>query len=146
MLISMRCIGVYLELPLETTASPPLSRGLVISLGVALFCLNFFFNVIYLADFILYFRSPQNATTYRQISSANIWNTTISIVNIFVVTIFSHLYLLSAAATKKWSKVAQVLGKMEREKQFEPKDYTKFRSIFLVGLVLLFVVIKFYML
>ncbi len=139
MLMWVRCIGVFLESPSQESKKSS-SRYLIVSLGFLIFFFNVFFNGMYVAGFILHFLSPQSLTIFRQISSATVLNTFISMTNRVSLTFFSQLYLVYAAATNRWPNLVQILNSMEKERQFQKEDYRKFHSIFFLGSVFLFLV------
>lgn len=136
MLMWMRCIGVFLDFPGVIRPSTR-TRCLVISFGLILFFFHFcrngyVFAVIaqHLTDYLI---SSSTTDKQQQPAVGAIWNGAISGLNQNMVTVFSQMFLMSAAALK-WPRLAKVLCKMENTNFFERKDYQRFRHIFTSGL------------
>ncbi len=135
MLMWMRCIGVFLDLPGAIRPSSR-TRCLVISFGLILFFFHFYRNgyvFVVLAQHFTDLLSSSTSDKQQQPAVGAIWNGAISSLNQNMVTVFSQMFLMSAAALK-WPRLAKVLCKMENSHFFDRRDYQRFRHIFTSGL------------
>lgn len=139
MLTWMRYIGVHLDQPGIAVSTQ--SRCLVTLFGLFTFFISICRNGYLFVRLVQYLTDPEIFMTNskRQAGYATIWNGVIAGFNEIMLVSVSHLFLLSAAATK-WTSLVQVLLQMEKDNFFEPRDYKRFRLFFTSGIVWLITV------
>lgn len=142
MLTWMRCIGIYLESP-DNKVSFCRFRCLITCFGVIVFFVNIFLNSMSVVTFAVYLGKSQTWAILKskRFTSTRIWSQVITALNHSFLIAGSHTSLLMPAYSKKWLELIEVLREMEKDKIFEPKDYERFRSVFVFGFGLLVTVL-----
>lgn len=139
-LIWMRCLGIYLIDIKGATACFP--RMGITFIGVVLIFLNLMCNGMQLASIVATMLGIDDwgEDRNRNDSSVSVMNVVIAQLSHCFASIFPHLHFMSIAVFSPWSKILDVLRKMEKERFFKRQDYDTFRYIFATGCAILLIV------